>query len=66
MLVVGDREAEDGTVSVRRHREGDEGAEAVDALADTPCRRQRRPPSLGKRQAQRVSRQLKPGYTPAG
>jgi threonyl-tRNA synthetase len=33
MLVVGDREAEDGTVSVRRHREGDEGAEAVDALA---------------------------------
>ena len=26
MLVVGDREAEQGTVSVRRHREGDEGA----------------------------------------
>ncbi len=29
MLVVGDREAEDGTVAVRRHREGDEGTEAV-------------------------------------
>ncbi|WP_354701963.1 Threonine--tRNA ligase 2 [Paraconexibacter sp. AEG42_29] len=34
MLVVGDREAEDGTVSVRRHREGDEGSEAVAALAE--------------------------------
>ncbi|MCW2999359.1 MAG: threonyl-tRNA synthetase [Solirubrobacterales bacterium] len=33
MLVVGDREAQDATVSVRRHREGDEGSEAVDALA---------------------------------
>ncbi|MCW3015187.1 MAG: thrS [Solirubrobacterales bacterium] len=33
MLVVGDREAQDGTVSVRRHREGDEGSEAVDVLA---------------------------------
>ena len=29
MLVMGDREAEDGTVAVRRHREGDEGTEAV-------------------------------------
>ncbi|MCW3011244.1 MAG: thrS [Solirubrobacterales bacterium] len=29
MLVVGDREAEDGTVAVRKHREGDEGTEAV-------------------------------------
>ncbi len=29
MLVVGDREAEGGTVAVRRHREGDEGTEAV-------------------------------------
>ena len=29
MLVVGDREAEDGTVAVRRHREGDEGTEPV-------------------------------------
>ncbi len=29
MLVVGDRESEDGTVAVRRHREGDEGTEAV-------------------------------------
>ncbi len=33
MLVVGDREAQDGTVSVRRHGEGDEGAVAVDELA---------------------------------
>jgi threonyl-tRNA synthetase len=33
MLVVGDREAQDGTVSVRRHREGDEGSEAVEAVA---------------------------------
>ena len=29
MLVLGDREAEDGTVAVRRHRKGDEGTEAV-------------------------------------
>ncbi len=29
MLVIGDREAEDGTVAVRRHREGDEGTEGV-------------------------------------
>ena len=29
MLVVGDRESEDGTVAVRRHRGGDEGTEAV-------------------------------------
>ncbi len=29
MLVLGDREAEEGTVAVRRHREGDEGTEAV-------------------------------------
>ena len=33
MLVVGDREAQDGTVAVRRHREGDEGTEAVPAFA---------------------------------
>jgi threonyl-tRNA synthetase len=33
ILVVGDREAEAGEVSVRRHREGDTGVEAVDALA---------------------------------
>src|SRR4051794_22226428 len=39
MLVVGDREAQDGTVSVRRHREGDEGSVAVDQLAaDLPER----------------------------
>jgi threonyl-tRNA synthetase len=34
MLVVGDREAADGTVAVRRHREGDQGAEHVDVLAE--------------------------------
>jgi threonyl-tRNA synthetase len=33
MMVVGDREAEDGTVSVRRHREGDMGTEAIGAIA---------------------------------
>jgi threonyl-tRNA synthetase len=32
MLVVGDREAENGTVSLRRHREGDEGTFALDDL----------------------------------
>jgi len=30
MLVVGDREAEEGTVAVRRHGEGDEGSVPVD------------------------------------
>jgi threonyl-tRNA synthetase len=45
MLVLGDREAEEGTVSVRRHREGDEGSVAIDELAD------------------RLSRELRPGYT---
>src|SRR5204862_4318993 len=29
MLVVGDREAEEGTVAVRRHSEGDEGTVAI-------------------------------------
>jgi threonyl-tRNA synthetase len=33
MLVVGDREAEQGTVAVRRHRAGDEGSVPVDELA---------------------------------
>ncbi|MGZ4268697.1 MAG: threonine--tRNA ligase [Solirubrobacteraceae bacterium] len=32
MLVVGDREAQEGTVSVRRHGEGDEGSVALDEL----------------------------------
>jgi threonyl-tRNA synthetase len=32
MLVVGDREAESGTASVRRHREGDLGAMSLDEL----------------------------------
>jgi threonyl-tRNA synthetase len=34
MLVVGDREAEEGTVSVRRHGEGDEGAVPVAEFAE--------------------------------
>jgi threonyl-tRNA synthetase len=34
MLIVGDREAEDGTVAVRRHREGDEGTMAVADFAE--------------------------------
>ena len=34
MLVIGDREAEEGTVSVRRHREGDLGAQALDAFVE--------------------------------
>ena len=34
MLVVGDKEADDGTVGVRRHREGDIGAMAVAEFAD--------------------------------
>ncbi len=34
MLVVGDREAQDGTVSVRRHREGDQGSVPVARLAE--------------------------------
>src|SRR5690606_9636928 len=34
MLVVGDRELQEGTVAVRRHREGDLGSEPVDAFAD--------------------------------
>jgi len=34
MLVVGDNEAEAKQVAVRRHREGDLGAMAVDEFAD--------------------------------
>ena len=34
MLVVGDREAEEGTVAVRRHREGDEGSVPVDEFVE--------------------------------
>jgi threonyl-tRNA synthetase len=33
MLIVGEKEAADGTVSVRRHGEGDKGAMAVDLFA---------------------------------
>jgi len=33
MLVVGDREAEDGTVGVRRRHEGDLGSMPIAALA---------------------------------
>jgi threonyl-tRNA synthetase len=32
MFVVGDREAEEGTVAVRRHGQGDEGSVALDDL----------------------------------
>jgi threonyl-tRNA synthetase len=34
MLVVGDREAQDGTVSVRRHGEGDEGTVALQEFVE--------------------------------
>ncbi|HVW17916.1 MAG TPA: threonine--tRNA ligase [Solirubrobacteraceae bacterium] len=34
MLIVGDREAQQGTVSVRRHREGDEGEVSVADLCE--------------------------------
>jgi threonyl-tRNA synthetase len=34
MLVVGDREAEEGTVAVRRHREGDQGSVPVAELVE--------------------------------
>ncbi|MDQ3356937.1 MAG: His/Gly/Thr/Pro-type tRNA ligase C-terminal domain-containing protein, partial [Actinomycetota bacterium] len=33
MLVLGDREVKEGTVSVRRHGEGDTGSETVEAFA---------------------------------
>ena len=33
MLVVGDQEQADGTVAVRRHRDGDQGAEPVSEFA---------------------------------
>jgi threonyl-tRNA synthetase len=33
MLIVGDREAEDGTVAVRRHGEGDQGSLPLDEVA---------------------------------
>jgi len=33
MLVVGDREAQEGTVAVRRHGQGDEGSVAIDEFA---------------------------------
>jgi len=34
MLVVGDREAEERAVSVRRHREGDQGSAGLDAVVE--------------------------------
>ena len=34
MLVIGDREAVEGTVAVRRHGEGDEGSVALDELVE--------------------------------
>ena len=38
MLVVGDREVESGTVSVRRHREGDQGALSLDDVREKLAR----------------------------
>ena len=38
MLVVGDREAENGEVSVRRHKGGDTGSESVAAFAERVVR----------------------------
>jgi threonyl-tRNA synthetase len=38
MLVVGDREAQEGTVAVRRHHEGDVGVMAVAGFAEHVCR----------------------------
>jgi threonyl-tRNA synthetase len=32
MLIVGEKEATDGTVSVRKHGEGDKGAVSIDAF----------------------------------
>ena len=34
MLVIGDREAEEGTVALRRHGEGDEGSVSLDELVE--------------------------------
>ena len=34
MLVIGDNEAQDGTVALRRHGEGDEGTIALSAFVD--------------------------------
>jgi threonyl-tRNA synthetase len=34
MLVIGDREADEGTVAVRRHGDGDEGSVALDELVE--------------------------------
>jgi threonyl-tRNA synthetase len=34
MLVIGDKEAESGTVAVRRHGDGDQGALELDELAE--------------------------------
>ncbi len=42
MLVVGDREAEEGTVAVRRHGEGDEGSVPVDEFVARLARDARR------------------------
>ena len=41
MLVVGDREVETGTVSVRERSGGDKGASAIDAFVAVGARRDR-------------------------
>ena len=56
MLVVGDREAEEGTVAVRRHGEGDEGT--------VGARRVRRRGSAGEAAARRLSRAYGPNSPP--
>jgi threonyl-tRNA synthetase len=41
MLVIGDREAQDGTVAVREHRQGDTGSVAVAEFAERVSRETR-------------------------
>src|SRR3954453_6941288 len=47
MLVIGDREAEDGTVAVREHRHGDTGAVPVEEFAERVTRETRERLSSG-------------------
>jgi threonyl-tRNA synthetase len=47
MLVIGDREAEDGTVAVREHRHGDIGSVAVEEFAERVTRETRERLSSG-------------------
>src|SRR3954452_6939505 len=47
MLVIGDREAEDGTVAVREHRHGDSGSVSVEEFAERVTRETRERLSSG-------------------